>query len=141
MISKIVVDSCVFTKLFLDEGDKLKALDLFQKLVADKTLILVPEIFIYEVFSVAVKEGASFDRVSLVLNKQKANNLQVVGLSEALIQEALKIIENNSHPKSDFPSFYDAVYRALAITNDCPFLTADKKHYEKTKKAGFIELF
>lgn len=45
------------------------------------------------------------------------------------------------HEKSGFPSFYDSTYHAIAILNNCNFVTSDKKHYDKTKGLGHIELF
>jgi predicted nucleic acid-binding protein len=66
--------------------------------------------------------------------------LKEVILDAKTIAKAKEIITNSSHPKSGFPSFYDVSYHALAIVNECQFITADKKHYEKTKKEGYIEL-
>ncbi|POZ52200.1 type II toxin-antitoxin system VapC family toxin [Methylovulum psychrotolerans] len=44
------------------------------------------------------------------------------------------------HPKSGFPSFYDASYHALAIANDCTFITADNRHVSKTAQFGHVVL-
>jgi len=42
--------------------------------------------------------------------------------------------------KSGFPSFYDASYHALAITHECQFITADKRHIAKAKGFGHVTL-
>ena len=51
------------------------------------------------------------------------------------IEKAIEICEA-AHKKSGFPSFNDSSYHALAILNDCQFITADKRHISKTQKIG-----
>jgi hypothetical protein len=55
------------------------------------------------------------------------------------IEKTLEICESG-HDKSGFPSFYDASYHALAINNDCYFITADKRHFNITQQLGHIVL-
>ena len=47
---------------------------------------------------------------------------------------------NHGNAKSGFPTFYDASYHALAILNNCNFITADRRHYQKTKALGHVRL-
>ena len=47
-------------------------------------------------------------------------------------------IASTGHEKSGFPSIYDSIYHALAIHEKAVFLTADKRHYEKSKSFGHI---
>ena len=46
----------------------------------------------------------------------------------------------SGHQKSGFPSLYDSCYHALAIDNDCLFLTADKRHAAKTESFSHLQL-
>ena len=78
-------------------------------------------------------------KVYALLEKQQKINLKLVEPDFASVQTA-KAITDAGHPKSGYPSFYDAVYHALAIGLDCKFITADAKHYEKTKRLRYIVL-
>jgi len=66
-------------------------------------------------------------------------NLEIVELDEKTILKAIDICVHG-HEKSVFPSFYDASYHALAISNECQFITADKRHVAKTKNFGHVTL-
>ena len=44
----------------------------------------------------------------------------------------------NGHPKSGFPSVYDAAYHVMAISDGGVFVTADKKHVAKTRPFGHV---
>ena len=50
------------------------------------------------------------------------------------------MIVSDGQKNSGFPSLYDSVYHALAINNNCHFVTADKRHEAKTKQFGHIVL-
>ena len=139
-MEKIVIDSCVFAKLFLDEEGFEKVRVFIKTLCEDKVQILVPSIFTYEIFYIAQRYGVDLDFITNLLETYKSFNLKEMALEGKTIAKAKEIITNSSHPKSGFPSFYDASYHALAMVNECKFITADKKHYEKTKGEGFIEL-
>jgi predicted nucleic acid-binding protein len=47
-------------------------------------------------------------------------------------------ITQQGHPQSGYPSIYDSVFHAMAICNDATLVTADRRHYEKTKQLGHI---
>jgi len=113
-MSKVVLDSCVFSKLFLQEPDRQEAVELITELSKRNTQVLVPSLFLYEVLS-------------------------IVELNQQTTLKAIEICEQG-HEKSRFPSFYDASYPALAITNECQFITADKRHMAKTKRFGYVAL-
>jgi predicted nucleic acid-binding protein len=68
----------------------------------------------------------------------KKTNLKIIELEENIIQKSLKITQMG-HDKSGFPSFYDSVYHAIAIENNCDFITADKVHFDKVKQLGNIK--
>lgn len=136
-MKKIVLDSSVFIKLFLDESDRQLAVNLIRN--SAKIKFLVPSIFTYEVVAVAILNKLDAEKVYALIEGQKLVNLELVEMSRELLKKAAKI-SDFGNVKSGFPSFYDSVYHALAIINDCDFVTADKKHYEKTKKFGHIKL-
>ncbi len=136
-MKKIVLDSSVFIKLFLDESDRQLAVNLIRN--STTTKIIVPLIFTYEVISVAISHKLPAERIYALIQEQQLVNLEFVEMSSELLKKAVKITDSGNI-KSGFPSFYDSVYHALAIIHNCDFITADKKHYAKTKKFSHIKL-
>ena len=138
MQNKYVIDSNIFIKILIDEDDSLQAKAFFLHCLKEGIILLVPSIFTYEILYTAQRKGYSIEAVCEHLHKNK--QIQVVELSDKLISKSVNLINCTFDRKSGFPSFYDASYHALAMLNDCDFITADKRHYEKTKKLGNIKL-
>jgi predicted nucleic acid-binding protein len=139
MQNKVVLDSCIFNKLFLQEADREQAINLITELTKRKYQVLVPSLFLYEVLTIAsVNNFATQKAYDLITQYQQAN-LELVELDQACILKAIEICETG-HAKSGFPSFYDASYHALAIVNNCTFITADNRHVSKTLQFGHIVL-
>ncbi len=139
-MNKIVIDACVFAKLFLDEEGFEKVRKYIKEISLNNVQILVPSVFTYEIFYIAQKYNVDLDFVENLLNVYKSFNLEEVNLDNHLIRKSKEMIQKTSNPKSGFPSFYDVSYHILAIENDCDFLTIDKKHEAKTKAFGHIKL-
>ena len=53
MQNKVVLDSCVFNKLFLEEDDKEQAIELITELSKRNYQVIVPGLFLYEVLTIA----------------------------------------------------------------------------------------
>jgi predicted nucleic acid-binding protein len=137
--NKIVVDSCVFSKQFLQEHDSPQAIAFIEKLLIDKIHILVPQLWIYEVLSTVSIAQYPVIEVYKLIHKLQKSLLHIVELDEICVNQIVDICKTG-HFKSGFPSFYDASYHALAILNDCYFITADKRHFSKTVQLGNIVL-
>jgi predicted nucleic acid-binding protein len=135
---RIVLDSNIFVKLIIDELDSLKAKEYIKSLIENDVIILAPAILPYEVFYVAQKNGIALQSIKSFLLSQ--TTIKYIDLTNQVTSKVIEIIELSSKPKSGYPSFYDASYHAIAMLNDCDFITADKKHYEKTKHLGHIKL-
>ncbi len=139
-MKKLVLDSSVFLKQFLDENDSSQAVDFLTKILTKKIEIIVPDLFRYEVLSTMAKEHQTlFDEALESIENYQFNVLNIVVPSLKNIKKAKSLTEIG-HNKSGFPSFYDAIYHALAIENNCYFVTSDKKHYEKTRHLGHVKL-
>lgn len=136
-----VLDSSVYVKLLIPEKDSERADRLFAETVGQEGYFLVPSIFLYEVVGVFRKHGCDQATIEEFIGKYYTDKpyIKTFGLEGKMIGKALKISEKGTK-KSGFPSFYDASYHALAIMNDCDFITADRRHYEKTKNLGNIKL-
>jgi len=138
-MNKVVLDSCVFSKLFLQEPDHQEAVELITELSQRNIKVLVPSLFLYEVLSIAAASSFPIKKVYALITQYRSANLEIVELDEKTILKAIDICVHG-HEKSGFPSFYDASYHALAINNECQFITADKRHVAKTKIFGHVIL-
>jgi len=131
MDNKIVLDSCVFNKLFLQEPETDTAIALINHLTAKPYEIFAPNLFLYEVLAIAKVNKVDTQQIYAIIVKLQNLGLQLIELNPVIIEKSLTICDVG-HDKSGFPSFYDAVYHALAILNNCYFF--------KTSQLGNIVL-
>lgn len=135
----IILDSNVAAKLVIDEADSQQAIALIQYCVAQRFDIVVPELFRYEIAS--------------IVTRAQLNTLQIMAFFESQIDHIVQYrnpnlkewvkaqqLVNDGHPKSGYPSLYDSIYHAMAIESEGVFVTADKRHYEKTQAYEHIAL-
>jgi predicted nucleic acid-binding protein len=134
-----VVDANVFIKLLIEETDSDNARQFFEHCINQNIVCLVPSIFVYEVMYVSQKKNLDIQKIYSLLQKQLALNIKVVDFDEKTGQKAIDIITASQNEKSGYPSFYDSMYHALAIQNDCDFITADHPHFTKTKHLGSVK--
>lgn len=139
MQNKVVLDSCVFNKLFLEEDDRDQAIELIKELTNKNYQVIVPSLFLYEVLTIASVSNFPTQQAYELITQYQRANLKLVELDSSCILKAIEICETG-HKKSGFPSFYDASYHALAILNNCTFITADNRHISKTAQFGHIVL-
>ena len=138
--NSIIIDACVFLKLFFDEEGSKDAREFLENIVVSgNTQIIVPSLFWYEVVVQISKTDVSLENVFECFEMYKSVCLSVAELDLQTSQKA-KEITKKGHEKSGYPSFYDSVYHALAIQNNCDFITADHPHFIKTKKLGNIKM-
>ena len=135
-----VLDSSVYVKLLIPEEDSDQVEVLFAEIVSRGSYILVPSIFLYEVIGVFRRCGLDRETIGTFISSYfNKSCIKVFELEGNLISKALEISEAGTD-KSGFPTFYDSSYHALAILNNCDFITADRRHYEKAKQLGNIKL-
>ena len=136
-----VLDSSVYAKLLIPEEDSERAERLFAEIVGQGGYILVPSIFLYEVIGVFRKHGCDRTTIEEFIDRYYTNKsyIRAFDLEGEIIGMALKI-SGEGTMRSGFPSFCDATYHALAIRHGCDFVTADRRHYVKTKNLGNIKL-
>lgn len=135
----IVVDANVIAKTFVDEIDSQQALAFLAACVSKKTLLVAPELLKYELAQIAIKKALKLEAVAGLINEQLPNLIEFKSPSQSAWLQAEKICQTG-HVKSGFPSLYDSVYHAMAIVAEGMFVTADKRHYEKSKTFGHIVL-
>lgn len=135
----IVADANVFTKLLHPEHDSDEAKMLFETCVRANINVLVPQLFLYEILEVTSKYKGSINKTLEFYKLHKNSILTTVEPTKTMWLTAEKITQDG-HPNSGFPSMYDAIYQAVAIEMAAIFITADKRHYEKSKQHGNIAL-
>ena len=138
-MEKIVLDASVFLKLIIEEEDSHLAHTLIEKIEEREMIVLVPTLFKYEVSKAGIIFGLEPKFISNILEDFLNTGVVQADITASLL-ETTKNIVNHGSPKSGFPSFYDAIYHALAIEKNAIFITADKKYFEKAKSFGFIKL-
>ena len=126
-------------KLFLDEEDSNKAVAFFIHANDNNDVLLIPALFQSEFLSVVKNQNINFNNAYYLLEEYLATSMTQIDYSRIIMKKALEITENG-HSKSGFPSVYDSIYNALAMLNNCDYITADRRHYEKTKGLGNIRL-
>lgn len=135
----IILDASVAVKILHEEQDTNIAQEFLEACTNNDTRVLVPEHFLYELINVCQKLGIEVSNALKFFGAMKGSILTVVTPDNDMWFLAEKIA-CEGHQKSGFPSMYDSIYHALAIQRQALFITADKRHYEKTKHLGNIDL-
>ncbi len=134
-----IPDANVFVKLLNPEHDSDQALQFFRDCAVCDTRLIVPELFIYETVEITRKYNEGFKKTLELIEGYKDTLLEIVSPDKATWKTAEKITQHG-HPKSGYPSSYDAIYHAIAIENNGMFVTADRRHYDKSHQFGHIVL-
>ncbi len=138
-MNKVVLDANIYVKLFKKEVDSQQAKDLVNKLVREGVCILAPSIVINETVTTCEIYKQDISEVCDFFLALIDSNIRFTETDSDVIRKTLDITKQG-HEKSGFPTFSDSMYQAIAIKEDALFITADKRHYEKTKHLGNIEL-
>lgn len=128
----LVLDASVLIKWLVAEMEHLEeALFLRSKWKNEEIEIIVPGHCFTEIMNAVSRKYPNLANSSLsyLLNCEIQTHLMTLeaGSIANMLVKKYKII-----------SFYDAIYHALAITQNGTFLTADKKYYDTAKKIGHI---
>ena len=130
-----VVDASVVIKWFIEEKDTATALRLRSNHTEGKTILIAPDLLIYEVANVLLFSHL-FDPVDIKKCLQDLYDLEIDLINPA-INLILPTIDLASSKKI---SIYDASYLALAREFDIKLITADEKLYGIAKELNCIEL-
>lgn len=130
------IDASVFIKIMIKEDDSHLALRLMHDI--SKFKIINPALFEYEIIRICLSNNVDMELVTKLLDTYINSRLELKRPSLKDTNKAKEIMESCRHV--GMPSFYDAIYHAIAINNNALFVTADKKYYEKAKKHHSIML-
>ena len=124
---KLVLDTSVIAKWYIEEENTEKAIEIRDKFVAGKFAILEPTLLIYELGNVFRKHPAKSPED--VESDFKA--LFDIRLEFFEVREPgfLKFVFENGRKFGI--TFYDAVYVTLAMDEDCKLITTDGRLQRK----------
>lgn len=131
-----VVDTSVLIKFFSIEDNSNITREILKKAISKEILLLAPSLLVYELNSCLIKKGLkeseineSLDLLYLLIDNKVIN---VVPHSRSLLKRAYEIASKDTKGLG-YISIYDSTFHALAIIESAIFLTADQKHYQKSK--------
>jgi len=117
-----IIDASVVIKWFVEEQDSVKAISLRDEHVQGKTVLIAPDLLIYEVTNVLMISKI-FTPAEIKRSLQDLYELEI-----DLIAPSIDIILTATELAIDKRiSIYDASYIALAKELDVRFITADEK--------------
>ena len=130
-----VVDASVAIKWFIQEKDSEKAILLKEKHINGNTVLIAPDLLIYEVanvlafskmFSPAEAKRCLFDLYDL--------EIDLINPSIDIIPSAIELAADKRL------SVYDSCYLALARELDIKLITADEKLFRSVGENSCVEL-
>jgi predicted nucleic acid-binding protein len=136
-MSKYTIDSCVLYASYVKEQNTQKSINFLISCLQNKCEIINPNLFYYEIMSNILK----YQLGNGIMNHARKfiENITIITPNQHIEHLAIEITKSGND-KSGYPHFYDAMYHATAIINNATFITLDKKHYNKAKHFGNIEL-
>jgi predicted nucleic acid-binding protein len=130
-----VVDTSVVIKWFIEERDTPEAALLKDRHINGKTILIAPDLLIYEVANVLVcSKIFTVQEVKKCLEDIYELEIDLINPSIDIIMSASEIAVNKQI------SIYDACYVALANELDIKLITADKRLHSSTQELGCVEL-
>jgi predicted nucleic acid-binding protein len=134
-MDKYIVDTSVAVKLFLDETGREQALNVFRLANRNQIRLLAPSLILYELNNALICQGFSQDEVHecLIAFDQQIEDkvIEIIPPTLQLLNKTIEIALLDTQNQG-YISSYDATFHALALLRNAVFLTADKKHYQKT---------
>lgn len=130
MGAKIVVDTSVLIKWFKTRDEELldEAKHLLEEIERRRVEVHVPALLLYEVGNILLC------KTRLGLTALEAALDAVEGLPFAVAPPATPLLKRAVHLGRQLKlTFYDASFLALAVELDCPFVTADRVLFDRTR--------
>ncbi len=122
----LVVDSGIAVKWFIQEDDSDEAQVILDHYRAEKISFLAPALIYAEfgniIWKKLVFQGLDSNDASLAIQKFKSISF-VLTPTSVLFDTAFQIAVKYKR------SFYDSLYLALSVKENCEFVTADEKFY------------
>lgn len=135
---KLVLDSSVIVKFFLQETLSDKARALLVAIGEKKYEAHIPSLACYEVLDVLSRHLSTQEEISKHLSSLFSlidlGAIRNHSVEQNLLNKTAEIACLHTHGQGHI-SFYDATFHALALRIGAKLITADKAHYRKTKNS------
>jgi len=138
-MKKFTIDNSVFIKILALEEGRQEVLDLFDHLEDYGYKIINPTLFQYEFFKVCITKNLDLKLAHEVIDRHLEVNMELLNPTIKHNIKAKEIIAS-CKKENGFPSYYDAIYHAMALVEGGKLVTADEKYYNKTKHIGSVLL-
>ncbi len=135
MAAKIVVDTSVLIKWIKTKDEELvnEARRLLTEIERRPLEVHVPALLLYEVGNILLLKT---DLESAGLNDAISN---LEALPFAVAPPATPLLRRAARLGKEFNlTFYDASFLALAVELDCPFVTADRPFFNRTRSLARV---
>lgn len=130
----VVVDTSLALKWVVYETDTPLARVLLSNWMQQSTIILAPDLLIYEITNILYKRMRK-NELTLESATSAFSLLMRTNLSfEAIKNETLSLKALDFAKRYNLPATYDAHYLALAEREQCEFWTADERLYNAVKE-------
>lgn len=130
MAEKLVVDSGIAVKWFIDEGDLAEAFVIYEGYQQGKLELLAPDLIFAEFGNILWKKLLFQGLSKSIINDTIEEFRQISFLitpNRYLFEEAFQIAVKHQR------TFYDSLYLALSRKENCQFVTADERLYNAVK--------
>lgn len=128
-MEKIILDASVVIKWFTQEENSEKALKHLYRIKEGKTRLIVPELFFYELGNILLSKKASIEDVKHAINDLNNLFIEQISVGHSFFRKTFQNAQELGI------TFYDASYITLMQKENCEFITADRKLYEKVNKS------
>ncbi len=130
----IVLDASVIAKWFLEEENSKKAIYYLDSHLKNKERICVPSLLLYELSNVFISKKFNEKDIIKAFKSLQDCNLEVIHFYFDDIKRVTLLAKRTNI------TTYDATYLELALRFNCPFITADKKLFEKIKNFKIVKI-
>ena len=131
----VVVDASVVLKWFLDEPDATYALTLRQRHLAGDTLLVAPDLLLYEVGNaLRFKRDFTLPAIQAALSDVLHFQLDLVAPTEPLFHQAAEFSHRSRL------TYYDCCYLAVARTLGATLITADQRLHDASSRLVTVRL-
>ena len=118
---KKVIDSSIVVKWFSHEEGSEEALQLRDEHILGKIVLVAPELIFWEVINALRYKNNDEQKLVLVNKILWETQFHIEKINDFLLNKIISVALKYKL------SFYDATYLALAVSNGCPLVTADKE--------------
>jgi predicted nucleic acid-binding protein len=133
-----VLDASVLVKLFRREEDSESARSGIVRCAERGWLLMAPHLMVYEVLSVSLHYEVAFDIPLGLISDMRSAGFRLLHPTPDEFRRAEEIATTRPDAIGRPPQLKDSIYHAMAIERGGTFVTADRRHVEKTRQFGHV---